>query len=213
MGRSRPGHPVRGRDHLGSSLGRRYRRAPARHAYDFTIGSVHVYRGSPYAASNVAHMGRRPVARRDRGAVFRRGRAGDPERPVRCVRPSRLRQALPRAACDRRRSGRGAGAVRAAAPRPGRERHGARDQHERAPTGGRRRPIRPPVIVARFRRARRPGGHDRLRCAPRRHVRLGARRGLRVAVAAGFDDSPSGAATSAWRCRRHTPNAGAGRSL
>ena len=79
----------------------------ARHAYDFAIGSVHVYRDSPYARRQRRARGsQRPVAGGDRRAVLRRGRGGRPVRPVRCDRPHRLRQALSRTRTSRRRTSR-----------------------------------------------------------------------------------------------------------
>ena len=50
----------------------------ARHAYDFTIGSVHDRVDSPYHPGRVAGLGRGPLARRDRRAVLRRDRGGCP---------------------------------------------------------------------------------------------------------------------------------------
>ena len=45
----------------------------ADHAYDYVIGSVHVYADSPFHASRVAGLDRRPAAPRDRRPVLRRG--------------------------------------------------------------------------------------------------------------------------------------------
>ena len=70
------------------------------HAYDFVIGSVHVYADSPFHASRVAAwVAGRPLGR-DRRAVLRRGPRRDPVRAVRHDRPPRLREALPDPARD-----------------------------------------------------------------------------------------------------------------
>ena len=54
LGRPWRRHPVRRGDHLGQRWEADIRDHLATHAYDFVIGSVHVYRDSPYAAANVA---------------------------------------------------------------------------------------------------------------------------------------------------------------
>jgi histidinol-phosphatase (PHP family) len=75
----------------------------ATHAYDFVIGSVHIYRGSPFAADNIAARVRRPV--------LRRGDRGRPIGPVRRAGPHRFREALADAARHPRRPRRGPRAV------------------------------------------------------------------------------------------------------
>ena len=142
LGRSRRHDPVRRGDHVGPSLGGGHPRAPAPAiAYDFVIGSVHVYRASPYAAERVAAWVAGTLARGDRGAVLRRGREA--------AARSGLFDALGHIDFVKRylcaaRDGRGprgrAGAVRADPPRPRRERDGPRGQHER-PAPGRRRDL------------------------------------------------------------------------
>ena len=58
----------------------------------------------PVHAGERRRLGRRPVPRRDRRAVLRRGGGRRAFRPVRHARPHRLREALPRTPCDRRRT-------------------------------------------------------------------------------------------------------------
>ena len=74
----------------------------ARHAYDFTIGSVHDRVDFAVQSRPRPRLGRGPVACRDRGPVVRRGRGGGPLRPVRRPRTSRRRQALPPSHSSRR---------------------------------------------------------------------------------------------------------------
>ena len=147
--------------------------------------------------------------------VLRRGRGRRPERPVRRVRPPRLRQALPRAARDAGRPRRGAGAVRPAPDAALVESGTALEIN----TSGLRQAPDETYPSAADRRAlsggRRPRRDRRLRRASRRRLRLGAwTTGYAAATAAGFEDLtfrrggervavPVGIA----------PNASAGRSL
>ena len=186
LGRSRRGHPVRRRAHLRPSVGGRHPRAPRA----ITPTTSRSARGTSDRARRTAASTSRPGSPDGRSARSWQPSfdevGGRSHRPLRYDRPSRRRQALSRAARDGRRSRRRAGAVRADPPRPRRERDRAGDQYERAAPGGRR------DLPARRDRgavpgARRRADHDRLGRAPRRHLRVGARRRLPGRAAAGFE--------------------------
>ena len=151
----------------------------ARHAYDFVIGSVHIYRDSPYAADHVAGWvaGRSlaeivapyfdEVAAGARTGLF--DAMGHIDFVKRYLAPHVTTADL--AARP--------GAVRADPGRARGERHGPGDQHQRAALAG-----RGDVPLAgdrgalpRDRRSRRDG---RLGCAHGRLVRVGPRGRLRV---------------------------------
>ena len=160
----------------------------ARHAYDFTIGSVHDRVDSPYNPRARRRLGRGPVAGRDRRALVRRGRGGCPVGAVRRHRPHRRRQALPLPARHAGRLRGRPGAVRADPPRPGRERDGARGQHER--------PALPdPAARSRIRRsspasASSVGGRSRSAPTPTALEQLGwgLADGYAIAADAGFSE-------------------------
>ena len=93
-------HPVRGRDHLGLALGDDDRATTSRrHAYDFVIGSVHVYRDSPVRRRPGRRLGRRPRrSTRSSRPYFDEVDGRRPDRAVRCDGPPRLREAFSGAA-------------------------------------------------------------------------------------------------------------------
>ena len=211
----------------------------ARHAYDFTIGSVHDRVESPYSPAPRCRLGRGPLPGRDRGTLVRRGRGGRPVGAVRRHRPHRRREALPlparhagraarrRPSCTSRSSTRSSTAARRSrstpagcairSARPFRIRRSSARFHE---LGGRARDRR---LGRSPRRALRVGTGGRLRHRRRgrllgAHVPPRAGRGPRGGTDAGRRGDRSPVVRSVDACHdapgmTRRPNAMPGRSL
>ena len=170
----------------------------ARHAYDFVIGSVHIYRDSPYAAERRRELGRRSVAapRSSRPTSTRSRRPPGPGCSTRSGHIDFVKRYLaPHVTA----------ADLAAAPElyepilraPGGDRHGAGDQHQRAALSRPRRRIPSPADRRRCYRG------DR-RAAPSTSARTPTRAD---AFAWGLADGYESAADG--RIRRRSPSAAA----
>ncbi len=151
----------------------------ANNAYDFVIGSVHIYRGSQYAADNVAGWVAGRSMRGDRGALLRRGDRRRPNRIVRRDGPHRLREAFPGARMSPpRTSRRHPSCTSRSWPRSSRAARPSRSTPAGCAHRPRRRsPLRPSWLASTRWGTRRDG---RLGCAHGRFVRVGARGRVRV---------------------------------
>ena len=145
----------------------------ATHAYDFVIGSVHIYRDSPFAADNIAGwMAGRSLPEIvapyfDEVTAAARSGLFDAIGHIDFVKRWLTPHITPADVCRR------PGAVRADPRRAGRDGHGAGDQHQWSPPGPQRDLPRP------THRGALPGagwtGRDgRLRRASRGRVRVGS---------------------------------------